>query len=82
MPWDEGDTYVVSLGLTPEKANMDVYLLASYEVTLNEPPEVIGELVEVLSGINQFIDIRVLPTVRSPAVASRGVTAARKRPTL
>lgn len=62
---DERDTYVVSLGLPPEKANMDVYLLASYEVTLNEPPEVIGELVEVVTGIEQFIDSRVLPTVRT-----------------
>lgn len=62
---DERDAYVVSLGLGPEKANMDVYLLATYEIALDEPPEVFGELVEVLTGINQFIDRGVLPVVRS-----------------
>jgi hypothetical protein len=60
----EGDTYVVALGLTPGKADMDVYLLATHEMWLDEPPEVIGEVGEMVTRIDQFIDSRVLPAVR------------------
>lgn len=61
----EGDTYTVFLEMTPDKAHMDVYLLATHEIRLHEPPEIIGEIVEVLASIDQFIDARVFPTVRA-----------------
>jgi hypothetical protein len=61
----EGDTYTVTFTVTPEYANMDMYLLTSYQVALHEPPELICDLVETLSGINQFIDSRVVPAVRT-----------------
>jgi hypothetical protein len=61
----EGETYTVLLGLPPNKAHMDVYLLASHEIRLDEPPQVIGELVETLTRIDEFIDGRVLPAVKS-----------------
>jgi hypothetical protein len=62
---DEGKTYTVLLDLSPWEAHMDVYLLAAHEIRLHEPPEVIGELVEKLPRITEFIDTRVLPAVRS-----------------
>lgn len=61
----ERDTQSVTLTVQPDKANMDVYLLATYEVAFHEPPELIGDLVQTLTGINEFIDARVLPVVRS-----------------
>jgi hypothetical protein len=61
---DEGNAYVVQLTVTPDKANMDVYLLAVNEVTLDEGFQAAGDLIETLTGINEFIDGRVLPTVR------------------
>lgn len=33
-------------------------------VYLNEPPELIGSLIDTLTGINQFIDTRVETTVK------------------
>ena len=62
---DEGDTQTVTLTVAPDYANVDMYLLAPQEVAFHEPPELIGELVETLTGINEFIDSRVLPTVKS-----------------
>lgn len=41
----------------------EVWLHHSYEVHLGEPPELIGDLIATLSGINRFIDERVRPTV-------------------
>jgi hypothetical protein len=43
---------------------VDVYLLATYQVALDEFP-VISNLVPALEEINQFIDTRVLPTVKA-----------------
>jgi hypothetical protein len=57
----EGSTYTVFLNWG--KADMDVYLLPTYDVALHEPGELIGNLIETLAGINQFIDGRVLPAV-------------------
>lgn len=58
---DEGSAYVVTFRVTPasEYANMDMYLLAPQQVALDEPPELIGDLIETLAGINAFIDTRV-----------------------
>jgi hypothetical protein len=54
------------VGLTVDKKlDVDVYLFPTYDVRLHEPPEVVGDLVETLAGIDQFIDGRVLPTVRA-----------------
>jgi len=53
----EGSTYTVFLNWG--KADMDVYLLPTYDVA----GELIGNLIETLAGINQFIDGRVLPAV-------------------
>ena len=58
----EGDTYTVSLATDK---NVDMYLLTTYDVALHEPPELIGTLLETLSGIHEFIDSRVLPTVET-----------------
>ncbi len=43
----------------------DVWLHHSYDVHLGEPPELVGDLIKTLSGINRFIDERVYPTVIS-----------------
>jgi hypothetical protein len=61
----EGDTYTVTLGTSGQTPDMDVYLVTTYQVALDEPPDVFGEVVELLTGINQFIDTRVLPAIRS-----------------
>ena len=34
------------------------------EVAFHQPPELIGEVVETLTGIQQFVDSWVLPAVR------------------
>jgi len=60
---DEGDTYTVTLAVN-EKQHVDVYLLPTYDVRLNEPPELMGGLIETLTCIDQFIDGRVLPAIR------------------
>lgn len=61
---DERDTYTVTLAVN-EKRDVDVYLLPTYDVRLNEPPELVGDLVETLTRIDQFIDGRVPPVIRS-----------------
>lgn len=61
---DEGDTYTVTLAVSEER-DMGVYLLPAYEVRLDEPPELVGNLIETLGHINQFIDSRILPAVRA-----------------
>jgi hypothetical protein len=49
--------------LNTQKRDADVYLRASYEIRLNEPPELLGNLLATLTSINKFIDSWVLPTV-------------------
>lgn len=61
----EGDTYTVTLTRGRGHTNMDMYLLPSYDVRLNEPPELFGNLIDTLTGISQYIDARVLPAIRS-----------------
>jgi len=61
----KGDTYTVTFNVSSEYRGMDMYLLTTQQVALNEPPELIGDLIETLAGINQFIDGRVLPTVKA-----------------
>jgi hypothetical protein len=56
----KGGTYTVSLA---RHADVDMYLLPTYDVALHEAPELIGNLIETLAGINEFIDSRVLPAV-------------------
>ncbi len=58
----EGDAYTASLAVR-EKLDRDVYLLPAYDVALNEPPELVGDLIETLADINEFIDRRVLPAI-------------------
>jgi len=58
----EGDAYTASLAVR-EKLDRDVYLLSAYDVALNEPPELVGDLIETLADINGFIDRRVLPAI-------------------
>jgi hypothetical protein len=58
----EGETYTFTLTTDLE---VDMYLLATYDIAFNEPPELIGGVVETLGGINQFIDSWVLPTVKA-----------------
>lgn len=57
-----GDVYTVSL-VVRKKLDVDVYLLPVYDVALNEPPELLGDLIPTLGKINDFIDRRVLPAV-------------------
>ncbi len=56
------DTYTVSLAVREER-DTDVFILPTYDVALNEPPELIGDLIQTLAEINNFIDRRVLPVV-------------------
>jgi hypothetical protein len=59
---DRGDTYTVSLAVK-EELDTDVFILPTYDLVLNEPPELIGDLVQTLAEIKDFIDRRVLPVV-------------------
>lgn len=61
---DEGQTPDVFLTVPADRANMDVYLLATYKVAFHQPPELIGDVVETLTGIQDFIDRGVLPAVK------------------
>ena len=62
---NEGHTHAVVLSVGDDYADVDMYLLFAYKVAFHQPPELIGEVVETLTGIQEFIDSRVLPTVRS-----------------
>ncbi len=62
---NEGNTYTVTLTIRPDYADVDMNLFAAHDVALHEPPELIGDLIETLTGINQFIDARVVPTVKT-----------------
>lgn len=59
----EGDTYSVTINAGSD-LGVDVYLVATYNVVLNEAPVLIKGLTETLTRINQFIDARVVPTVK------------------
>ncbi len=59
---DEDDGYTVSLALGRDR-DTDVYVRPSYEVRLNEAPEVLGDLIETLAGINELIDTQVHPAL-------------------
>jgi hypothetical protein len=61
---DERDAYTATLAVD-RKLDVDVYLLATYNVSLHEPPNIFGNLLETLTSINKYIDARVLPTVRT-----------------
>jgi hypothetical protein len=58
----ERDAYTASLTVR-KKLDVDVYLLPAYDVELNDPPDLIGDLIETLEAINEFIDRRVLSAV-------------------
>jgi len=58
----EQDAYTVILNART-KRDVDVYFIAAYDIRLDEAPALIGNLLDTLDGINQFIDARVLPTV-------------------
>jgi hypothetical protein len=60
---DERDAYTVALNGAFE-GDVGMYLLPTYDVRLDEPPHLIGDLVDTLASINQFIDRRVMPVVR------------------
>ena len=62
---DKGGTYRVTLTVRPDHANVEMYLLSAYQISLDEPPQLIGDLVQTITRINQFVDNRVLPTVKS-----------------
>jgi hypothetical protein len=59
----EGDTYTVTFA-PRKKRDVDMYLLPTYDVRLDEPPQLVGSVIDTLAGINQFIDARILPTIR------------------
>lgn len=61
---DKGDAYTVSLAVR-EELDVDVHLIPAYGLALNEPPDLIGDLIETLTAINEYIDQRVLPVVRT-----------------
>jgi hypothetical protein len=61
----EGGTYRVTLTVRPDHANLEMYLLSSYQVALNEPPTLVRDLMQTLTQINEFIDARVLPAVKT-----------------
>ena len=60
----EGDTYTVTFAIRPDYAKVDMYLLTTHKVAFDEPPELISDLVETITGINEFIDRRVLSTIK------------------
>ena len=59
----DGDTYTVTLTTTRRDADGGMYLLPAYDVRLDEPPDLLGNLIDTLAGINEFIDCRVFPAV-------------------
>jgi hypothetical protein len=61
---DERHTPDVFLTVPAESTDVDVYLLATEQVSFHHPPELIGEVTETLTGIQKFIDEWVAPTVR------------------
>lgn len=56
------DAYTVDLETS--ELDVDMYLFATHDVALNEPPDLFGELIETLSTIDEFIDSRVFPALR------------------
>jgi hypothetical protein len=46
-----------------DQFDADVLLASTYDVRLHEPPWLVGNLIETLTEINRFIEVRVLPTV-------------------
>jgi hypothetical protein len=61
---DKGDAYTASLAVR-KKLDRDVYLFPKYGLALNEPPELIGDLIQTLTEINDFIDRQVIPVVKA-----------------
>ena len=61
---NEAHTSDVYLSVPADHTEVDMYLLATEEVAFHQPPELIGEVIETLRGIQEFIDGRVLPTVK------------------
>jgi hypothetical protein len=55
----------VTFRLLPAYANLEVNLLTTFQIGLDEPPELIGEVVQTLTQINQFIDSEVFPAVKA-----------------
>lgn len=62
--WNGGHTSDVFLRVPAEYPYVEVYLRSAQEVAFHQPPELIGEVIETLTGIKKFVDSRVLPTVR------------------
>jgi hypothetical protein len=60
----EKDAYLVTLRVR-KQFDDDVFLIPGYDVRLNEPPYLIGDLLETLDAIRDFTAARVLPTVRA-----------------
>lgn len=58
----KGEAYAFTLST---ELDVDMYLLATYDIALPEPPELIGGLTETLTGFDEFIDSRVLPTIKA-----------------
>lgn len=60
----DGDSYTASLAVG-EKREGDIYLLPAYDVAINEPPALLGNLIETLEMISGYIDHEVLPVVKA-----------------
>jgi hypothetical protein len=58
------DTYAVSL-TTQVEPDVDMYVLATHDVAFHEPPALMGNVLETLTGINNFIEGGVVPTIQS-----------------
>lgn len=63
-------TYAVLLNAR-RNLGVDVFFKPAYDVRLNEPPELTGNLINRLEAIDRFIDVEVLPVIK-------GVLARRK----
>jgi hypothetical protein len=57
------DTFTVQLSVNA-KFDGDVLLVSSYNVRLNEPIWLVGNLIHTLTEINRFVEDRVLPVIR------------------
>lgn len=59
---EERDGFIAMLNVD-KQFDQEVLLVPAYDVRLHEPPRLVGNLIETLADINQFIEARVLPAV-------------------
>ncbi len=61
---EESGGFTASLTVD-DRFDGDVLLASTYDICLHEPPWLIGNLIETLTEISSFIEVRVLPAVKT-----------------